>query len=88
LIKDDQIRSGVTRFIQENFLFGDARKLPAVGDSLIGKGILDSTGVLELIDYLEKAFGISVAEQETTPDNLDSIDNITRYVEKKAAAGV
>ncbi len=83
---DDQIRSGVTKFIQDNFLFGDASRIPAGGDSLIGKGILDSTGILELIDFLEKTFAISIDEQETIPDNLDSVDNIVRFVGLKAAA--
>jgi acyl carrier protein len=81
----DQIRSGVVGFIKDNFLFGDEQRLPAGADSLIGRGILDSTGILELIDYLEKKFGISVAEHETIPDNLDSVDNIVKYVEKKTA---
>ncbi len=83
---DDQIRSGVTKFIQDNFLFGDSSRVPSGGDSLIGKGILDSTGILELIDFLEKTFNISIDEQETIPDNLDSVDNIVRFVGVKAAA--
>lgn len=82
---DDQIRSGVTTFIKDNFLFGDASKIPAGSDSLIGNGILDSTGILELIDFLEKTYGISIEEQETIPDNLDSVDNIVRFVGVKVA---
>jgi acyl carrier protein len=49
-------------------------------DSLLGKGVIDSTGVLELIDYLENEFRISVAEKETTSDSFDNIDKTVQYV--------
>lgn len=73
-------------FIVTNFLFGDEAAAPAGDDSLLGRGIVDSTGILELIEYLESEFGITVAEVETTPDNLDSVDRLAAFVARKAAA--
>jgi len=85
MIDSGRIRESVSGFIIQNFLFGDASKMPSASDSLIGKGILDSTGILELIDFLEKEFGIVVEDHETVPDNLDSIDNIIGFIGKKKA---
>jgi acyl carrier protein len=68
-----------------NFLFGDAARKPADADSLIENGIVDSTGILELIEYLESEFGISVQEDETIPQNLDGLGVLTRFVTLKLA---
>ena len=54
--------------------------------SLMEQGIVDSTGVLELIGFLERTFGISVADTETVPENLDSIARIVAYVQRKRPA--
>ena len=53
------------------------------GDSLIEAGVIDSTGVLELIEYLESNYDIQIADEEVLPDNLDSIDRISRFVSSK-----
>jgi len=82
---ENQIKSEVEKFILGNFLFGDSSRMPVSGDSFISKGIMDSTGILELIEFLESTFGFSVAEQETVPQNLDSIDNIVAFVSKRLA---
>lgn len=85
---DVQIRSEITDFIVTNYLFGDAARTPADDDSLVEKGVVDSTGVLELIEFLESHFAIEVAETETVPQNLDTISNLTRFVlRKKELAG-
>jgi acyl carrier protein len=81
-----KIRGSVSEFITNNFLFGDSKKLPASGDSFIGNGILDSTGILELVDFLQKEYGITVEDHETIPDNLDSIDSIVVFVGRKLSA--
>jgi acyl carrier protein len=72
-------------FIAENFLF---RADADVSDSqsLLDSGVIDSTGVLELIAFLEQTYGIRVADEEIVPDNLDSVDNMTRYLSTKLAA--
>jgi acyl carrier protein len=73
-------------FLMENFLLGDdLRSLP--GDaSLIEAGIIDSTGVLELVGFLERTYGLRIADAELVPENLDSIDRVVRFVEAKRTA--
>jgi len=82
---DVQVRSELTDFIVTNYLFGDAIRSPRDEDSLVEGGIIDSTGILELIEFLESNFGIEVAETETVPENLDSISSLTRFVVNKRA---
>ena len=73
----------VRNFILKNFLFSeDDGSLSNVG-SLIASGVIDSTGVLELIMFIEETFQISVAEEEMIPDNLDSVEKIVGYVRRK-----
>lgn len=67
-------------FVLDNFLFGDESRMPAGDVSLLGAGVIDSTGVLELIEFLEEEFHISVEDSETVPENLDSFDGLERYV--------
>ena len=73
----------VKAFIVENFLFGDERRIGPETDFL-ENGILDSTGVLELIGFLEEKFGIQIEDDEVVPDNLNSLDKITRFIGKKS----
>jgi acyl carrier protein len=78
----NQIQAQVRQFILSNFYVADAS---ALGEetSLLDQGIVDSTGVLEVISFLETTFGIQVADEEMLPDNLDSIGRITAFVAKK-----
>ena len=76
--KRQQIRS----FLEENFLYGEEGVLKD-GDSFLDRGILDSTGVLQLIAFLAETYGITVADEDVTPDNLDSIDKILAYLFRK-----
>lgn len=86
---ETHIRSELIDFVVTNYLFGDAERMPADEDSLVDGGVVDSTGILELIEFLEAQFGIEVSEAETVPQNLDSIANLTRFVVgKKAEAKV
>ena len=80
-----QIREEMRRFVIDNFLFGQAGELQD-GDSFLENGIIDSTGVLELISFLEHRFGLELSETDLTPDNLDSIDKVTRLVESRLGA--
>lgn len=73
------------RFIIDNFMIGrDPGELTDSG-SLLELGVIDSTGVLEMVGFLEDTYGIEVEDSELVPDNLDSIDNLARYVERKSA---
>ena len=73
-------------FLAENFLLGEEfRGLPGSA-SLIEAGIIDSTGVLELVGFLEEAFEIEITDSELVPENLDSIAKLEAYVTRKKAA--
>jgi acyl carrier protein len=77
------IKEQVRNFILTNYLFtGDQSKLSDT-DSLMQNGVLDSTGILELIMFVEEAFGIKVADDEMVPAHLDSVQNIVSYIERK-----
>lgn len=83
------IRDQVADFVVTNYLFGDTTRLPSDEESLVETGIVDSTGILELVEFLEHTFGISVTDEETIPDNLGSIANLTRFVTgKRVGAGL
>ncbi len=75
----------IEAFILDNFLFGDDTRMPAASDSLLQTGVIDSTGVLELIEFVEEHFGIRVEETETIPQNLDSIENLVSFIGRKTA---
>src|SRR3954467_11211364 len=77
------ISLAVRRFIGENFLFRDDGDAITHDASLLDAGIIDSTGVLELVSFLETTFGIEVQDDEMLPENLDSIRAITSYVSRK-----
>jgi len=76
------VESKIREYIAENFLFGDASQLDP-DESFLDKGIIDSTGILEIIMFLEEQFGVKVADNEMLPENLDSINNIVRFVSRK-----
>lgn len=71
-------------FVLSAFLFGDQARMPADDESLLEAGVLDSTGVLELIEFIEESFGIQVSDSETVPENLGSISALTRYIAEKS----
>jgi acyl carrier protein len=78
---EEQIRN----YILENYLFTDDTSALDSSDSFLDKGILDSTGILEVIYFLEDEFGIKVEDTEMVPENLDSVNNIVAFVGKKKA---
>jgi acyl carrier protein len=74
----------IREFIIDNFLFGDAGDL--VNDaSLLDAGIIDSTGILELVAFLEEQFSIRIEDEEMIPENLDSVDHIFEFITRKSA---
>jgi acyl carrier protein len=77
----DQVRS----FILSNYLFTDDAKALDDAVSLMQGGTMDSTGILELIMFLEEKFGIKVADEEMIPANLDSVNNVVAFVDRKKA---
>jgi len=75
----------VRNFVVENFLFGEDGKLEE-DTSFLETGIVDSTGILELVAFLEETFHIQMEDEELIPENLDSILNVVRYLQRKMVA--
>jgi acyl carrier protein len=75
----------IRAFVIENYLFGEEGKLRD-SDSFMESGIIDSTGILELVRFLEATFEVKVADEDLVPDNLDSIDKIVAFVQSKQAS--
>ncbi len=76
------IQNKIRSFIVDNFLFGDDEGLES-GTSFLDEGIVDSTGILELIEFISGEFEITVEDEELIPENLDSIDNVTAFIARK-----
>ena len=81
-MRSTDIQPEVYDFVLENFLFGKADGLSS-DDSLVGKGVIDSTGVLELVSFIQQRFGIRMEDQEVIPDNLDSITKLVAFIQRK-----
>lgn len=81
-LSDQEIKNKIRDFIVENFLFGSADELNDDSSFLDG-GIIDSTGVLELVEFLEEDFSISIDDEELIPENLDSINNVAAFLKTK-----
>ncbi len=79
-----ELLGAIRSFITSNFYVADPSALSDEA-SLLDGGIIDSTGVLEVIGFLEQTFAIQVKDEEMLPDNLDSIGKIARFVERKQA---
>jgi acyl carrier protein len=83
----NDLATDLRHFITENFLFGVETPF-GDDDSLLEHGIVDSTGVLELITHLEDAHGITVGDEDLVPENLDSIANLVRFIAEKREVAV
>jgi acyl carrier protein len=78
-----EVNSKVREFIKDNFMYRDDRADLADTESLLDAGLIDSTGILELVAFIETEFSIQMSDSDIVPDNLDSVDTIVRYVESK-----
>jgi acyl carrier protein len=83
---ENDIKQQITDFITSNFLFDDTQTNLDEKQSLLETGVIDSTGVLELIAFIEETFSIKVEDEEIIPENLDTILDITYYIKKKLSA--
>jgi acyl carrier protein len=79
-------RSVLRKFILENYLYTEDESALKDDDSFLDSGILDSMGILEVIDLLNEAFSIEVEDDEMIPDNLDSINDLLAFIKKKSLA--
>ena len=83
----DEIKAKLRGFITSNFLLGQKQGMQiGDGDSFLESGLVDSTGVLEFVDFLQDTWTLSVADDELTPDNFDSLNNLAAYVTRKLGA--
>lgn len=83
LKKIDEIKPVLKKFIIENFLPSTGLNSFKDDDSFMEKGIVDSTGVLELLEFIEDEFDIKVQDEEVVPDNLDSLDRLNAFIRRK-----
>jgi acyl carrier protein len=78
----NDLAQSLRQFIKENFLFGQDTAF-ADDDSFLELGIVDSTGVLELVTFIEGRYQITIEDEELVPDNLDSINALVRFIAAK-----
>jgi len=79
------IKEKIRGYVLENYLFTNDQDALGDNDSFLEKGIIDSTGILEIIYFLEDEFGVTMTDDEMTPENLDSVTRIVAFVESKSA---
>jgi len=80
----NNIKVILREFITENFLLSAGLDTFEEDDSFMEKGIIDSTGVLELLEFIEERFNIRVEDEEVIPDNLDSLNKLTSFINRKS----
>ncbi|MFW6139300.1 MAG: acyl carrier protein [Spirochaetota bacterium] len=83
----EDVKKKVRGFIVENFLFGSEEDPFTDEDSFLENGIIDSTGVLELIEFIEEQYKIKAEDDELVTENLDSVNNVSRYLMSKLGNG-
>ena len=81
------IEHAIREFILSSFLFTDNDEELANDASFLEEGIVDSTGILELVMFVEEAFGLSVQDEDIVPENFDSVESLTRFVRQANGAG-
>jgi acyl carrier protein len=79
------VSSAISSFIIDNFLFGDTSAAPAADLPLVQSGLVDSTGILEIVAFLETRFGVHTADEDLAVDNFGSISTIVKFVLAKQA---
>ena len=77
------IKSSLRTYITDSLLPGSGIESFEDGDSFLGKGIIDSTGILELLEFIEGKFQIHVEDDEVVPDNLESLDKLSSFIHRK-----
>ena len=79
----NDISGALRRFIGENFMFREEMESLPEDTSFLDAGIIDSTGVLELVAHVESRYGITIADHELIPSNFDSIGALARFIQRK-----
>jgi acyl carrier protein len=82
-LEQEAIKAQVRQYVAANFMMGANVAELRDDDSFMGQNVIDSAGILELIAYLEQTYGIKVLEDDMIPDNLDSLNGVGRYLQRK-----
>ncbi len=80
-----EIKAKIYAFLEDNVLLDSEDEKISDDDSFMENGIIDSTGILELVSYIEEEFEFEVADEELVPDNFDSVNKLTEYINRKAS---
>ncbi len=79
----DEIRKKLREFVTDTFLIADEDEELNDSDSFMQTGLIDSTGILEVTNFIEAEYQITIEDDEMVPDNLDSIDNLVKFIMRK-----
>ncbi|GMV32605.1 MAG: acyl carrier protein [Chloroflexi bacterium] len=82
-----EIENKIRKFLSENFILSEQANQLSPSDSFLEKGIIDSTGILELVFFVEDQFNVQIDTAEVLPENFDSIQNLSAYIRRKQGAG-
>ena len=77
------VEAEIRNFILDNFIFDQNEDELGNDASFLDEGIIDSTGILELVSFIEETYGIHVEDDELIPENLDSVNNVIFFIKKK-----
>jgi acyl carrier protein len=80
-----EIKARIRQYIAQNFLFSDNGFNLSDDASFLEEGIVDSTGVLELVLFVEETFNVEVDDEEIVPDNFDTVSSLAAFIERKTA---
>jgi acyl carrier protein len=81
-MSEDPVKRRLREFVAKNFYLADPASFDDAS-SFLDRGVIDSTGVLELVSFVEAEYGIAVADEDIVPDNFDSIDALAGFVARK-----
>ena len=82
MVAANTLAQQIREFIVENFLYGQDRTFKD-DDSFLDEGIVDSTGVLQLVSHLGETYGVTIEDEDLVPENMDSINNVVAYLSRK-----
>jgi acyl carrier protein len=87
MYNEHQLRTDIRSFVLDDLLLGDAVSMLEDSESLLETGTIDSTGVLEVVMFLEQTFQLDIHDRELIPENLDSVNRLVQFVMRKKNAG-
>jgi acyl carrier protein len=83
VMDEKTILKEVREYVVENFLLGEDEEELSNSDSFLESGLIDSTGILEVIAFLEETYDVEIEDEEMIPENLDSVERVARFIASK-----